>query len=377
MKGELFMSKKKYTEADLKEAFKAGGDAALNEVYTSKSKDKGKSKKSKGKKKKKNLSPKEKFEKRKEEVRFELAKIMLRANGISPDSFFVKTKNGIKGKPVSRKSCELETDDFINRSKLNWNKNHLTYSINSNIFCRRFLTAYIEELSNKIYTIGKKRSNSNDTNFGKYESIYFNIQTILEDCLKLETVLCNTNNNQYKNFSNILLIGIFNSNYSIKKTDVKKLNALILSAMKDLKNGLNPVSLLTDKLMDDDVAMRDVMSLAWYLSTGSEKMFNIFSDLEGKDRKDDITIALKVLGRNIRIYHAEHDIPIAYTAFKDARPFIHSKNNKYLSDVNIRTAYEAILFVDFITAGDKSIHKLITKMLDINESTSFSFFNFK
>jgi len=345
---------------------------ADTEEHKSKKKKKGKGDK---KNKSKKMEPKETFNREIENSRLEIAQMMCTVNGIDPKSFFVKTEEGLRSEPISTQTTSLTRNDFVFRSRLNWNSSAL-YDIGTAIFRLRFLTVMMEEVSNKLRKISKQRYRLSDEKLGLYENGYFHIKTTVNNIRKLITVM--TNGIQYRNN---LMICIFDSSYggpsiyNPKDPETSphrpnKLNGQLYAGIQELINGLNPKNLLTDKILEDDIAMYDVFRIAYMLATGNDdnkKLFS-FKVIEGHRKNDDLSRIIKLLGECI--YRSHHrGKPIVYTAFHEAHPSLATNIAGGYHDAATIMGIEALNLVKFVINDDK-VNKFIDFMLGINEKKS-------
>jgi hypothetical protein len=353
-------------------------DADTEEKHKPKKKKKGKGdKKNKNKEVSKPMEPKEVFNRELENSRFEIARMMCTINGINPKTFFVKTKKGICSKPISTRTTSLNGNDFIFQSNLNWNSSS-SYDIATMKFKLRFLTVILEEISNKLSKISKQRYRlSDDEKLGLFENGYFHIKATTNDIKNLISMM--NKNYQYRN--NLLMV-IFDSSYggprvfnpkNPKSNNVhrpSKLNGQIFAGVEEVLFGLNPKNILTDKLLEDDIAMYDIFRLAYMLSTGDDNNHNLFSFnvLEGYKKNADLTYVIKALGDSIIKSH-KNGKPIVYTAFHEAHPIINSNITGSYHNISIITGIEALGLVKFVINNEK-VSRFIDSMLGIKGSFS-------
>jgi hypothetical protein len=291
-----------------------------------------------------------------------LAKLMATVNGIDATSYFQRVGDmGYIGGPVG-----IKDPVFIEHSELEWMDNKL-YSIDSRIFMKRFLTHLLSFMIGYIEEYAGCRLYCNNVDIDPHAHMYFYVKGLCKEATHLTLSLC-----EGKNYEDILLVNLFNSNYCIKKVSpekVKKIgntNRTILDAVREIRDnmGTNVFNIMTD--YPDDQAIYTLIRLAYMLSTRSNNFSELpnFNDLQGATVKHDLVRVIRRLGEVIVDTLKYKKRPVMYRAFNLASPKIMSNYTIGMDDYDLAVGIRALAYTDFII-HDKKVHKFINKMINI------------
>lgn len=283
-----------------------------------------------------------------------LSKLIAVLNGIDVDEYFAEDdKFGTVGGPIG-----INQFEFTELSNLNWLSNEM-YDTKSIMFKCRFLTLTLIEYKMKLDKMSMLRFKSSGKSFGPYEHSYFYLKTLVEDAERLIATMLMDNN-----YGNILLKMHQNYSYTKNKFCHKKYNKTVYDAITELKDGLNS-SILSERFMDDDMAIYSILRISYLVSTNDMNLSNIpgFKYISGATKHDDLIKLISALGAAILTEHKYSKRPPLYKAFNDAKPIIMTNYKEVNEDWYVSIGIRSLAYTDFL-CNDKRVHKFINAMIN-------------
>lgn len=279
-----------------------------------------------------------------------LGSVIAVLNGIDPEIYFSKDEN-------ERIYVYGYNDiEFVDLSDLEWEKDN-KYPVDSLMFKKRFLTSYLLDMISRIDKLTINKYNNSVHKVGFYEHRYFYLKEIISDIRTL--VLCMVNE---KDYQNILLANILNTQY-LKKKNNYKVNKLLYGLITNLKDGMKTTILEKESFMSDDMIIYSLLKIAYILCTGLSNVDVIpkFKYIEGATRNDDLIKLIDELGAQIYSQKDYYKRPIIYEAYNRANPMVVSNytdaNDNWYRSIGIR----ALNYTSFVL-NDKKCTKFIYDM---------------
>lgn len=278
-------------------------------------------------------------------------------NNQKPDDYFVNDGPFIHlVYPVS-----IENDYFVENSYLFHLNNRKKYRINSNEFRGRFVTLLCMKIGDLIPDIVDSRFVLSGKKVNEWEEK----ELILHDVIKIinRFIISYLDNDDFENdLFNLFVLITLRKAY---KRKYRKYKMKVLTTFKEQKDRLSEgrtSNRLIKPLMDDDIAINNVIKLAYVVMTENldiSKTPNISEGITLKDSRE-IRELVEALGASINLY--DRKLPFLYQIFMTTIPNIVIKWDEVNTNLNLKTGCKALIYLDFI-CHDKNIHKLITSMI--------------
>lgn len=292
-----------------------------------------------------------------------IAKLVATLNDINLEEYYSDAFMNSLG--IDMFPMHPDSEEFCDESDLDWRGR--TYKTSSLMFRRKFLTCVLTNYMGRLEKIGVRKAGD------RYKKAHsMNEKTILMIKELMEHISrftkCLVYNKPYKNI--ILLV---NEDLSFGRKNVeqaklkKRLNSMVIDTRSNLKG-----SILKERFMDDDIAINNILQIAYMLVTldynGSNGVPK-FKHIEGATIEYDLVMLFEKLGKEIikKSYRkGKYQLSPLFKAFIDARPKIRSQY--HAEDKDFETIHIAILALEYTKffMCDKYVDKFIDRMLEKN-----------
>lgn len=252
-----------------------------------------------------------------------------------------------------------EGDDLINDSILRWKDGNFHYYANSEIFHRRFLTLFINDILSGIKKIVPEMF-KDDTGDNKIPKKYYRIY--LNNIFGYITAV--TNDVLSGKIRPEIMAEMIGISMYMRKTNHSKYRKLLKEGMTSIVNGCQFSPREGTRVAPDDELIYGIIRVAFMFSTGSFNFKEIprFKKIKGMSINDDISEIIIRLGYAITDKKYRDRTPV-YNAFKLSLPLIKTNirdaNDSLYFNVGIRSIY----LVGYL-CGDKQLREFITYLIN-------------
>lgn len=278
-------------------------------------------------------------------------------NNQKPDDYFVSDGSFIH----MTYKVSLDNDYFVENSYLFHMNNFKKYEINSDEFRGRFVTLLCMKLGDIIPDIVDSRFVLSKKKLNEYEEK----ELILHDVIRIfnRFIISYLEGHDFeKDLFNVFTLLSIQKAYKkkFKKYKMKMLETVHeqKDRLIDGRSGLKFVP----SLMEDDIAINNVIKLAYVVTTESldiSKTPYISDGISVKDSRE-IKELVEALGATINLYDRKK--PLLYQIFMKTIPNIEVKWSDVNFNLNLKTGCKALYYLDFI-CHDRKIHQLIQSMI--------------
>jgi hypothetical protein len=272
----------------------------------------------------------QKYESKLEKIQKKMKKRICELNDIKFDEFYDSSGFSINEDP--------DGTTFIRLSDLNWEDSSKVYDTNSNIFIKRFLTAYYLVLLEFFPVMVEDKVVVRRCSRVKTADKFY------KDIKKLDGLLLEGDN------YGKLMIDNF-TDWIFSKKNKEKPNRAIRYANDMYTELVNGTGLPTSQCgIPDDIALDLLRKFTYLIITGSTDFSNLmsFKKIEGCTRDDDLSKIIKDLGKQIKKRRSYFKRSILFAAYDYASPRIeinHIEKSDY-TIIGIRAISFAAFFIN-------------------------------
>ena len=252
-----------------------------------------------------------------------------------------------------------EGDDLVSESILRWKDGNFHYYVNSEIFNRRFLTLFINDILSGIKKI-VPRMFENDTGENekvpkKYYKLYLN--------RIFGTLVRFTNQIMSGKMTLDVVCEAIDTSIYLRKANYRKYRKILKDGLTSVLIGCQP-TMGGDCTGRDDELIYSIIRIAFMLSTGSINFKEIpgFKKIQGMSVSDDISEIIIRLGYAITNKKYKERTPL-YNAFKLSLPLIKTNIEDANDSLYFNVGIRAIYIVGYIS-GDKNVRKFISHIIN-------------
>lgn len=279
-----------------------------------------------------------------------IAAIICCLNGISVNDYFETDHESGYGticRPVGiRHSC------FTDESILNWRDDISKYDSNSLIFRCRFVSLVLSQLMGRFDSITIREAYYRYKYKHSRSERRIMISKDVMNYLVKFTLLMIKEDAKYQNI--ILKLHEYTS-YTKKNVDYSELRNTLNMHVLNVRRGMQS-DLLTDRFMSDDLAIYNILKVAYMLATNKTNLDVLpnFKHIEGATVKHNLIMLIEELGSQIIKNTKDKKYPPMFKAFIEARPLIwsqfyrESQSNYAIQIGLVALAYAKFVFDDMI-----------------------------
>lgn len=288
-----------------------------------------------------------------------MAALICSINGI-PISDYFETDNetgyGTICKPVS-----VKHPLFTYSSILDWENKSDVYNTDSLIFRCRYLTLVISQLMGKIDDVTEREVyNKYKYRHSKDEKRIILTRDIMNDIIRFILLMINIDSS----YQNIILKIHEHLSYTKKNLKHRELRNLLNGHVINTRNGMKE-NMISERFMDDDLAIYNILKIAYMLSTNKTnvKVIPKFKYIEGATVKHDLLKLIEELGFQIVYGSNNKKFSPMFKAFIESRPsvwtqFYEESEKNYAVKIGLLSLAYAKFVLD-----DYSIDKFIDNMM--------------